>query len=459
MTGGMKRRLAGRLRTALALLLACALAGSPAALAQYGGGGGGSKDKSKSEQKTRRTGAISEKVYRKLAEAQELSEKDDFAGAKRVLDEINQEKLSPYEKAQLYNFYGFIYYSQERYKDSIRMYEKVLAQPEIPPGLYNQTLYTLAQLYFTIEKWQKAVDLINEWFKTAENPGPEPYILLASGYYSLNKYQQMIQPIEKAMAIARERNTPIKEQWWLLLRVAYYELNNLKKVRDILEILVVNWPKKEYWTQLAAMYGELGQERKQVAAYATAYDQGLLTRSNELVQMAQLFLQAEVPYKAAKVLEKGFEQGLVEKKAENYRVLSQAWMLAAEDRKAIPALKQAARLSDDGDLDARLAQSYLNLSDYDNCIKSARDALRKGGLRRKDNAQIVLGMCLFEKDRYEEAKRAFRQAAQDKRSRKTATQWITFIEREQARLRQLEESLRQVRRSAAAPAAEPAPEG
>ncbi len=440
------------------LLLMSLFAWPLGAFAQYGGGGG-DKQKSEQEQKTRRTQAMSEKVYRKLAEAQELTEKDDFAGARRVLDEIDQEKLTPYEKAQLYNFYGFIYYSEERYKDSIRAYETVLAQPEIPQGLRDQTLYTLAQLYFTTEKWQKAIDLINEWFKTAQNPGPDPYILLASGYYSLGKYQQMIKPIEKAMAIARERNIAIKEQWWLLLRVAYYELNDLKKVRDILEVLVVNWPKKEYWTQLAAMYGELGQEQKQVSAYALAYDQGLLTRSNELVQMAQLFLQAEVPYKAAKVLEKGLEADQVEKKAENYRILSQAWMLAAEDRKAIPALRMAARLSDDGDLDARLAQSYLNLSDYDNCIESARNALRKGGLRREDNAQILLGMCLFEKDRYEDAKRAFRQAAQDKRSRKTATQWLTFIEREQERQRQLEESLRQVRRSAAAPAAVATPEG
>ena len=398
------------------------------------------------QQETRRTQAMSEKVYRQLAEAQELTDAEDYAGAKRVLDDLAASpKLTPYEKAQLYNFFGFIYYAQERYADSIRAYETVLAQPEIPQGLADQTKYTLAQLHFTMENWQKAIDLINQWMKTAQNPGPEPFILLASAYYSMDQFDRMIQPIERAMQIARDRDQPVKEQWWLLLRVAYFEQDNYKKVRDILEILVVNWPKKEYWTQLSAMYGELDQDKKQLSAYASAYDQGMLTRSAELVQLAQLYLQAEAPYKAARIMEKGLEAGLIDKKADNYRILSQAWMLAAEDRKAIPALKTAASMSDDGDLDARLANSYLNLSEYDQCIEAARSGLRKGGLRREDNAQVVLGMCLYEKDRYEDAKKAFRAAAKDKRSQKTARQWITFIEREQERLKQLERSLQQVR--------------
>jgi tetratricopeptide (TPR) repeat protein len=410
-----------------------------------------SGESEESQQETRRTGSISEKVYRKLAEAQELADAENYAGARAILDEVKANpKLSPYETAQLYNFYGFVYYAQDRFQDSIRAYETVLKQPDIPPGLRDQTLYTLAQLHFTTENWAKAIDLVKQWMASAANPGPEPYILLGSAYYQTENYRAMIEPIERAMEIARERDVEVKEQWWLLLRVAYYELDDYKKVKDILEVLVVNWPKKEYWTQLSAMYGELDNERGQLAAYRAAYDQGLLIRSNELVQMAQLLLQAEVPYKAARVLEKGLEDGVVDKTSDNYRLLAQSWQLAAEDKKAIPALKTAAGLSSDGDLDHRLAQSYLNLSQYDNCIEAARDALRKGGLRRVDSANIVLGMCLFEQDRYEDAKKAFRAAAKDDRSRTTANQWLQFINSEQERERQLQESLKQVRSASAA---------
>ncbi len=439
MTGlsGVRANRISRLAPVL-LLMAALLGASPLLFAQKSDGEG-------EKEQTRTTSAMSEKVYRKLAEAQEKAEAENFTQAKAVLDGIDKEKLTPYEKAQVYNFYGFIYYSQERYADSIKAYETVLQQPDIPEGLRDQTRYTIAQLYFTTEQWQKAINLIEKWLKTAKNPGPDPYILLGSAYYQLEQYPKMIAPIEKAMEIARERGTDIKEQWWLLLRVAYFEQKDFKKVTEILETLVNHWPKKEYWTQLSAMYGELGQEKRQLAAYWAAYDQGLLSRSNELVQLAQLFLQADVPYKAGVVLEKGFKAEQVEKTANNYRLLSQAWALADEDQKAIPALKLAASMSKDGDLDIRLAQSYLNLSKYDECIQSAREGLRKGGVKREDSARIILGMCLYESRKYEDAKKAFRLAAKDKRSERTARQWVSFIEKEQERLRQLDEALKQAR--------------
>ena len=431
-----------RILSLVSVVLMLGLSATPAFSQQQSG------ESEESQQETRRTGSISEKVYRKLAEAQELADAENYAAARAILDEIKANpKLSPYETAQLYNFYGFVYYAQDRYQDSIRAYETVIRQPDIPPGLRDQTLYTLAQLHFTTENWPKAIELVKQWMASAENPGPEPYILLGSAYYQTENYQGMIEPIEKAMDIARARDIDVKEQWWLLLRVAYYELDDYKKVKDILEVLVVNWPKKEYWTQLSAMYGELDNERGQLAAYRAAYDQDLLIRSNELVQLSQLLLQADVPYKAARVLEKGLDEGVVEKTSDNYRLLAQSWQLAAEDKKAIPALKTAAGLSSDGDLDHRLAQSYLNLSEYEQCIEAARDALRKGGLRRVDSANIVLGMCLFELDRYEDAKKAFRAAAKDDRSKTTANQWLQFINSEQERERQLQESLKQVRRA------------
>jgi len=405
------------------------------------------KDKStRSERKTRKTAAIREKVYRKLAEAQEKADAEQFAEALSLLGEVKKmKKLSPYETAQLWNFYGFIYYSQDKLDQSIGAYEQVLKQQDIPDAMRSSVTYTLAQLWYQKEKYRTTIELINKWLKTAENPGPGPYELLATCYYQLEQYKSMIDPINRAMEIARARGKPVKENWWLLLRVAYYELNDYKKVRDILEVLVVNWPKKEYWTQLSATYGELDIESRQLAAYVSAYDQGLLNRSAELVQLAQLYLQANVPYKAAKVLEKGFADGIVEKKSSNYRLLSQAWQLAQNDLKAIPALKTAAKMEEDGELDARLAQSYLNLSMYDECIKAAKSGLRKGGLKHEDQAQIILGTCYVELEKFKDARAAFKRAAKTKASAKNARQWLRYIEREEDRQRKLAESLKQVR--------------
>jgi len=403
------------------------------------------------DRQTTKTAAISPKVNNLLAEAQALASPEDeaaapdFAGAQAKLAEIAAMKnLSPDEQAQMYNFYGYIYYSQEQYEKSIDAYEKVIALPDIYPGLRDQVTYTLAQLKFTIEEYQEAIDLLNAWLKTQENPGPEPYILIGTGYYQLEQVDKIIPPVEKALQIARERGTEPKEQWWLLLRVAYWEKNDYNKVKEILQTLLTSWPKKEYWSQLSAIYGELDNESKQLDAFASAYDQGLLSTSSEYLQMAQLYLANNVPYKAAKILEQGFADGIVERNARNLRLYSQAWQLAREDKRAIDPLKEAAKLSKDGELDVRLAQSYMNIGDYKECIGAARDGLKKGDLNRADIGNMILGMCLFETDSLVDAKAAFRKARKDDRSLRTADQWILYIESEEERIDRLERALREL---------------
>ena len=400
-------------------------------------------ESSASQQKTRKTPAMREKVYSKLAEAQTCSEAKDMPCARRLLDQVRaMSDLNSYERAQMWNFYAFIYFEQGNEAEAIRAYENVLKQPDLPIGLENATIFTLAQLYATTDRYQDSINMLNRWFETAENPQPSAYILLAQNYYQLEQYRQGIPPAEKAISLAREKGQEVRENWYMLLNVLYYQLENYRKVREILEILVTGWPKKDYLVQLAAIYGELDQEQRQLGAYEAAFEAGWLERGPEIVRLSQLLMQAEVPFKAAKILQKGLDDGVIDSTATNWRMLSQAWTLAQEDEKAIPALQRAARLSNDGILDIRLAQAYLNLDRYPQCIEAAREGLKKGNLRRTDNANIILGMCLYETDEYNAARRAFREAGRDSRSSKTANQWIKFIDTEVDRQQQLREAMR-----------------
>ena len=163
----------------------------------------------------------------------------------------------------------------------------------------------------------------------------------------------------------------------------------------------------------------------------------MLETEAELVTMAQLYMQHEVPYKAATLMEKEMASGRVTKVAKNYRLMSQAWTLAMEDEKSIPALKEAAKLSNDGELDLRLGNAYLNLGQYGECVSAVQSGLRKGGIKSPDNAQISLGMCLYNQAKYTEAVAAFREASKTDRSRRVANQWITVIESDVERNEQI----------------------
>jgi tetratricopeptide (TPR) repeat protein len=399
--------------------------------------GSGEADKN-DKTKTKQAQAVSKEVYERIQKAQEMVDAKDYRGALDTLNRLyNPDKLTEYEQANVLNYLGFVYYNMDDIPNAMRAFEKLLAIPSLEPQLAKQTTLTMAQLYTMEEQYSKALSTLDKWFMMEPNPAPEQFILKAQILYNLNRYKDMISPIETAMQVAKDRGKPVKEDWWNLLNFAYFQQEDYRKVRDIQKILLETWPKARYWKSLAGAFTELGEDEKLIYAYDAAHTQGMLVKDSEFVTMAQLYLQAEVPYKAATLLQEKMDAGVVPKNEKHYRLLSQAWMLSMEDQKAIPALQAAARLSEDGELDLRLANSYLNIGEYGECVKAANNSIRKGGLKNPDNAQISLGMCLYNLRRYDDAKTAFRTAGKVPRSQRTANQWIRVIDAELERNRQI----------------------
>ena len=439
-----------------------------------------------SKRKTKKTGSMSEKVAKKLGEAQELIEDEKLDEGVAILNSILEfKKISPYERGQVNYFFAYVRYLKGDLKGAITFYKKVAEDPNVPDGLIESSKFTIAQLYFQIEDWPSVITAVDSLLADQPNR-TDLYVLKGSAMYQQKQYEEMIPIIKKAISIAEEANAfrieqrqrniaevaskyrvkydkdqvdyislvsqikiklkeelaqtrksnekyveiedaiksieadvknlaigPTKENWWLLLRAAYFELEQMDNVKTVLQRLVIEWSKKEYWTQLSAFYGQDRQEKEQMAAYQTAYHEGFLEKSSEFVQMAQLYLSVEAPYEAARILQKAIDEGKVDKEEKNWKLLAQAWFLAQYDEEAIVALREAAKLSDDGELDIRLARSLSNMANFKDCIEAAQTAIKKGDLKRLDESYITLGMCHFEEARYDDAKQAFANAKVD----------------------------------------------
>ena len=440
------------------------------------------------QRKTKKVGAMTEKVAKKLSAAQELIEQEKIAEGLQELNDIMAfKKLTDYERAQVNYFFGYVEYLKENYEGAISFYRKVLQGEKVPEGLVSSARTTIAQLYFQLEDYPRTISSVDEILKNQTTPRPDLYILKGTAQYQMKQYENAIESVTGAITAAESRNAdrvtqlqknittaagkyrvkydrnnfdhislaneikkalklqladtrkgndkyvqleeeikgleadaknlaigPTKEQWWLLLRACYYELEQMDQVKRVLERLVVEWSKKEYWVQLSAMYSQDRQESEQIAAYQTAYQEGYLEKSSEFVMMAQLYLSQEAPYEAAKLLQKAVDDGIVETDDEkNWMVLAQAWFLSKYDDKAIIALREAAKLTDDGELDMRLARSLSNVGDFEGCINSASTGIAKGSLKRLDESYITKGMCEFEAAKYQDSKDSFAKAKID----------------------------------------------
>jgi len=171
----------------------------------------------------------------------------------------------------------------------------------------------------------------------------------------------------------------------------------------------------------------------------TAYVQGMLDRSTEQVTMAYLYLNAEVPYKAARVMDKGLTNKSIEGKSKNWEIAGSAWRQAREIDKAIPAMEEAAAGSDQGELYTRLGNVYLDGDQFKKAITALNKGLSRGGVKRPDTARLVLGMAYFNTKQYARAREAFVAAGRDERSAKYAAQWIKYMDSELARQESLQE--------------------
>jgi len=371
-------------------------------------------------------------VYEALTEIQELVEAKDYATAQRLIDEMNngKKKLTDYERAQVWNLSGYSYYLQERFPEAIKAYDTLLKIPDLPEALVQSTLKTKAQLQFTQDDYEGALVTVRQLMAAVTEPSADVYMLEGQALFQLARYEEALVPIKTAVDMYREQGQIPKENWLLLLRVIYFEMKDYDNMIDVVRELIVYYPKDTYILTLAGIYSELGDTKKQLALTEVLYEKGFLVGASHATNLANLYLLHGLPYKAATVLEHEMDTGQVEENERNLRLLSQAWYQAREDEKAIPPLQQAAAMADDGELYVRLAQSYINLEQWQNAASAVQKALQMGGLKRDDQANIMLGMALFNQKQLEQARRAFQRASQDNRSKRAAEQWMAYVDSE-----------------------------
>lgn len=401
-------------------------------------------------QKTRRVPSMSEATFKKLAEAQEFIDAKDLNGAQAVLEGMldRSRRYNGNEIGQIHNMLGFVHFSKEDYPKAIHHYQTVLAQGEdIPEGLETTTLYTLAQLSFVDERYQDALRYMETWISKAQNPGPEPRIFMGQVYYQMEDYASAVRQIETGIAVARERGTEVKENWWALLNYLYFEQEDWPRVLETLEIMVRDFPKREYWLRLAGIQGQEGMEKQQIYTMMAAYEGGYLTKESDLTTYAGLLMQDEAPIRAVRVLKQGFDDEIIERTDRNLRAFGQAYQLSQEVDEAIPLFQEAAELAEDGKIYESLAQLYLEDEKFADCVSAATHALEKGGLRKVQSVHIVRGMCEFNRDRLTPARRSFASCrtearrARDESNQRVCQQWITYIDRESERRRHIEAAI------------------
>ena len=369
------------------------------------------------------------KVRERHGKALSLIFEERWDEAQAELDKLFMRRYSAFNKAKVHAAYGFIANGRGDRGEARKRFQAAIDEEGFDPTDTADMRFKIAGLWMQDEEWKKAADTLELWFETTpDEPNASSYYLLALCHYQNGDYAAALEPAETAVT-----HGPEPKEGWLQLVLALHLLEKrYQQAIPVLQTLVSEYPKKSYWVNLSTVHGALGSYENALVPLQLAYEEGLLEDGKDLQRMAQMMMFLGVPYRAAETIRLGIDEGKIVADSETLAMLANGWIAAREYEDAIPPLGQAAALSEDGELFLRLAQVHVQREEFDPAATALGRALEKGGLRTPGNAQLLLGIVNYSRERPALAERAFQSASRYDETRAEAEVWLGHLAQERA---------------------------
>ena len=281
---------------------------------------------------------------------------------------------------------------------AIAAFESAMASGRLSGGEQAQIAESLAYAYSQQKNWGKTT----EWANRARAAGGNSaslnqliaYVQSQSGDYS-----QIFRDAQAQVNAAEAAGRRPGEDDLLRLADAAKRLNNNAAYSNALERLVLYYPKKDYWNaHLASMQRKPGfADRLSLDVMRLKLANGLITKTEDFMEMAQLSLQAGLPVEAKGIVDKGYAAGALGTgdQAERHKRLKDLVdkQLAESAAGIAKAASEAAAEKEGNDL-VKVGTVYASMGQHDKAVELIEKGIAKGNLKRPDDAKLRLALAL-----------------------------------------------------------------
>lgn len=321
-----------------------------------------------------------------------LADNEDHEAA---LDELQtllgQANLNAYERATLYQMVGQYSYELGRLGEAQRAFENAIETGGLLGNDADNLTVVIAQLMIANGQYREGTARLEKYLASGGAHKPQYVDLIINGRVQAEDYAGALPWAEKWFEAAN----PKQRKHYDLLNFVY---NNLGRQDDQLRIvkeMIDLWPEdRTLWQTWASILANTNREGEAFEIYKMMYQAGLLRDEKDLLRVVQYYKFHEMPYQAAEFLKLEIEAGRISSTAENLMQTAAFYRQAREPERAIPFLENAAKLSDDVELNIDLGKT-LSMSGA--CAKSeaAFDAAINQGYDA-GIARMLIGNCYVE---------------------------------------------------------------
>ncbi len=382
------------------------------------------KKEKKEKRKTRLVGPSVGKKMGKAFEAYNLEAEDgsNVDNAITLLLDINAKK--DYDKAYLDYFIGKLYAQKADEKNSIKYIDKAISTDLLNKADQDEGLKLLADLQFQGKQYKNAIANYHNWMEFTGKSDANIWMKVAQSNLQLKSYDKVISAADSAIAALGDKKN--KDPYTLKLN-AYYERKMFKECIDVLETAVQIFPEvKLYWTQLGQFYAMVEDFPKSLATIDLAYKQGYLDKGAQVIMLASLYAQSEMPSKAASLLEKHIDSGLIKRDDKNIKTLANFLHASLDISKAAGYYGELAKMTND-------AKHYTKqgmLLNQDEQFTKGIVALKKAldvGVKNEGRLYQSIAEGYYYLEKYKQAYVYIQKAMKEPKSRRTAKGWAVYI--------------------------------
>lgn len=316
--------------------------------------------------------------------------------AKEALAKISEADAVPnktaYESLLIQQMRGSAAHAAGDLPAAVKSFEAVLSSGKVSGRDQLQLVEAVAVDYYKMKEYAKSAQWAQRYFKDG-GTAPAMRTVLLQSYYLGNDCASVNRMLGGA---GDEAGHKPSEEDLEILRSCYRREKDDAGYVAATERLIVHYPKKEYWTEmLARVQRKPGfSDRLSVHVYKLRLATGNLNTATDYMELAQLALQAGVPAEAKVVMDKGYASGVLGKgdqAARQQRLRDLVTKTLADSQKAREQEeKDALAARDGGDL-VKVGLNYVYEGKADKGLDLIQKGIRKGGLKRPEDAKLLLG--------------------------------------------------------------------
>ena len=339
--------------------------------------------------------ALRPEVGRHLQSAQELLQK---GHAKEALAQVGEADAvagkSAFESFTIERMRASVAAAAGDNAQAAKSFEAVVGANRLPAADQLRTIEALGGLYYRLKDYSRSATWVARYVKEGGND-PAMRALLAQDYYLAGDYAAAAHELETEFAATDAAGRTPSEDRLQMLLACQQRLKDTSGYVRTMERLVTYYPKKEYWSDFVhRVEARPGfADRLQIDLFRFKLAHGFVTQGPQVMEMAQLALQAGFPSLGKKVMDQGFASGLIGKgtSADREKRLS---ALVDETLKTSQTefAKAEAEARDSRDWTA-LINLGLQLVDSGDARRGqalAEEGFRKDNFRHPDDARLRL---------------------------------------------------------------------